>query len=601
MHNLATTGAAKRRREQLGRAFQRRRDEQTKGALGLGPACETGDVVRGPRNQQADREPGRAGTEVLRGLLTVTQTLTELVTVLCQREQREQERAMQANSAFLSNVANPCGTAGPVNAACSGDVSRRSPCEWPEHPPGLFWPQDEGTGSCALSAMGWRSPAARRDAATQAGGSGLLCAEGPCSEGRALIDMQAGSPVSYEVAVQTDDRLDNPPPGDAFLLEANNHGERAGISCRLRDAISTVLGMPDEQVYAHAQVTGDGTMILEKGYDRMRQEICSLAAKKQGFQLLEWSLRRLKTSVAATCFLAWRLHTEGSITLRQRSTSEEVRVSEQRTRAVGARCFHEWRLLAEGARTTTAESTCFLAWRLLVRSMLQTQLVEIRQRGLEPDVVAHAAVINACEKSGHTEQAIEVVGAMRREGLEPQETACISLDHAGGQTDKTEQVTCRDSFLHGLSKDAASSETLFVKNLPLDTTSEGAQVIFGQHGSVTSCMVLPVAPGKAGRAAFVTMSKVDEAKWIVENVNGTCPQGLLNPVNVIFATPRRKGRDRPPCDVPFVVPAGKGRGGGGETALLTHAGSNRIGGGASVGKLTWRPKLHASADFVYLG
>ena len=415
--------------------------------------------------------------------------------------------------------------------------------------------------------------------------------------------MQADSPVSHEVAVQTDDRLDDPPPGDAFLLEAKeNHGERAGISCRQREAISTVLGMPDEQVYAHAQVTGDGTMILEKGYDRMRQEICSLAAKKQGFQLLEWSLRRLKNPVAATCLLAWRLHTEGSTTLRQRSASEEARVKVQRTRALGARCFHEWRLLAVGARKTTAESPCFLAWRLLVRSMLQTQLVEMRQRGLEPDVVAHTAVINACEKSGHTEQAIEVVDAMRREGLEPQETACTSLDHAGGQTDKTEQVTGKEIFLHGpvlhgLSKDAASSETLFVKNLPLDTTSEGAQFIFGQYGSVTSCKVLPVAPGKAGRAAYVTMSIVDEANWIVENVNGTCPHGLLTPVNVIFATPRRKGRDRPPCDVPVVVPAGRGRGGGGETAHLTHAGSNWVGGGASASKLTWRPKLHASAEY----
>jgi hypothetical protein len=75
-----------------------------------------------------------------------------------------------------------------------------------------------------------------------------LWAEGQCSEGHALIDMQAGSPVSHEVTVQTDDRLDDPPPGDAFLLEAKNHGERAGVSCRQREAISTVLGMPDEQV-----------------------------------------------------------------------------------------------------------------------------------------------------------------------------------------------------------------------------------------------------------------------------------------------------------------------------------------------------------------
>ena len=205
--------------------------------------------------------------------------------------------------------------------------------------------------------MSWRSPAACRDATTQAGGPGLFCAESTGAEGRALDDTQAASPVSHEAAVQTDESFDNQPPCDALLLEASNHGEEAGSSCRQHVAILTVLGMPDEQVYAHAQATGDGTLVLQKGYDRMRQEICSLAAKKQGFQLLEWSLRRLKTSVGATCFLAWRLHTEGAKSLRQRSAPEEVRVRERRTRALGVTCLHGWRLLAEGAKTQCQQPT----------------------------------------------------------------------------------------------------------------------------------------------------------------------------------------------------------------------------------------------------
>ena len=81
MHNVATTGAAKRRREQLERADQRRRVEQTQGVRGRGLAgLTTHAVMGGPMNQRADQELEMAGAEVLRGLLTLTQTLTKLVT-----------------------------------------------------------------------------------------------------------------------------------------------------------------------------------------------------------------------------------------------------------------------------------------------------------------------------------------------------------------------------------------------------------------------------------------------------------------------------------------------------------------------------------------
>ncbi|CAK9099479.1 RNA-binding motif [Durusdinium trenchii] len=34
------------------------------------------------------------------------------------------------------------------------------------------------------------------------------------------------------------------------------------------------------------------------------------------------------------------------------------------------------------------------------------------------------------------------------------------------------------------------------------------------------------------------METVDDAKWIVEHVNGNVPQNLTDPVTVVFATPR---------------------------------------------------------------
>jgi len=85
---------------------------------------------------------------------------------------------------------------------------------------------------------------------------------------------------------------------------------------------------------------------------------------------------------------------------------------------------------------------------------------------------------------------------------------------------------------------APENETLFVKSLPLESTPEGLQAIFSQYGGVKSVKVLPPSGGRTVVAAFVIMNSVEEAKWIVENVNGQVPTGLQNPVEVIFASPR---------------------------------------------------------------
>ena len=46
--------------------------------------------------------------------------------------------------------------------------------------------------------------------------------------------------------------------------------------------------------------------------------------------------------------------------------------------------------------------------------------------------------------------------------------------------------------------------------------------------------MLPVAPGKTAAAAVVEMNTEDDAKWIVEHVNGNVPQSLTTPVTVTF-------------------------------------------------------------------
>ncbi|CAE7594000.1 unnamed protein product [Symbiodinium pilosum] len=78
------------------------------------------------------------------------------------------------------------------------------------------------------------------------------------------------------------------------------------------------------------------------------------------------------------------------------------------------------------------------------------------------------------------------------------------------------------------------SPALFVSGLPVDCTAEFAKSIFGQYGIVKDARMLPVAPGKTAAAAVVVMNTADDAKWIVEHVNGNVPQSLTQPVTVTF-------------------------------------------------------------------
>eukprot|EP00435_Cladocopium_sp_Y103_P021415 s2167_g5.t1 len=92
-------------------------------------------------------------------------------------------------------------------------------------------------------------------------------------------------------------------------------------------------------------------------------------------------------------------------------------------------------------------------------------------------------------------------------------------------------------------------ETLFVTGLPIDCTQELANKTFSQYGTVKETTVLPVAAGKNAAASFVIMETVEQAQWIVDNLNGcwfetrNIPEGLNSPVTVVFATPREKRFD----------------------------------------------------------
>jgi len=111
---------------------------------------------------------------------------------------------------------------------------------------------------------------------------------------------------------------------------------------------------------------------------------------------------------------------------------------------------------------------------------------------------------------------------------------------------------------------APPSEELFVKGLPLGSTNESVKALFSQYGGVHSAAVLPVAAGKMAMAAFVNMTTVEDAKNVIQNVNGQIPPGLSTPVDVSFATPRgqRPGDAKSPMSMMMQMmkggPYGKG-------------------------------------------
>lgn len=84
------------------------------------------------------------------------------------------------------------------------------------------------------------------------------------------------------------------------------------------------------------------------------------------------------------------------------------------------------------------------------------------------------------------------------------------------------------------------SDNVYVAGLPQGLTEDALKTIFGAYGTISQCRCVPGQP-KAN--ALIRFGSVDEAKWIVENLNGNIAQGLTEPIQVRFAdTPESKAQ-----------------------------------------------------------
>jgi len=84
---------------------------------------------------------------------------------------------------------------------------------------------------------------------------------------------------------------------------------------------------------------------------------------------------------------------------------------------------------------------------------------------------------------------------------------------------------------------AQPSEHLYMKGFPVETTEESLRAILGPYGTLISIRLLPATPGASTVAAFVQMGSLDEAQWLVDNLDGNIPQGQTFAIEVRFASP----------------------------------------------------------------
>jgi len=77
------------------------------------------------------------------------------------------------------------------------------------------------------------------------------------------------------------------------------------------------------------------------------------------------------------------------------------------------------------------------------------------------------------------------------------------------------------------------SDNLFIGDLPDGITKEEVEAIFGPFGELKQCRVNTSLGGKT--SALVRFGSVEEATWLVDQLNGNLAEGLSDPVVVRFA------------------------------------------------------------------
>jgi len=155
-----------------------------------------------------------------------------------------------------------------------------------------------------------------------------------------------------------------------------------------------------------------------------------------------------------------------------------------------------------------------------------------------------------------------------------------------------------------MAMEASPSDNLYFADLPFGFDDAAVQRIFGAYGQIVQSKVLPTTAPGAKVACMIRFATLDEAKWIVENLNGNIPQGLTDPIVVRYAAPGKGGggkgfgKGAPPAPAAYggaqFSPAPGGFFNQGALPAMAGKGMGKTGGKVSI-KVLYNGLLAASA------
>lgn len=84
-------------------------------------------------------------------------------------------------------------------------------------------------------------------------------------------------------------------------------------------------------------------------------------------------------------------------------------------------------------------------------------------------------------------------------------------------------------------------DNLRIQGLPQGCTDDYFRQIFAQYANVVSCKVIPQTPGREDCVGFMKFGSNEEAKYILDTLNGNIPQGLQKPLSIKYASDQAMG------------------------------------------------------------
>jgi len=82
---------------------------------------------------------------------------------------------------------------------------------------------------------------------------------------------------------------------------------------------------------------------------------------------------------------------------------------------------------------------------------------------------------------------------------------------------------------------AQPGDNIWVGDLPPDFSEDQLKQVFEGYGAIVSCRVIPPKNPGQKAAALIRFQNIEDATWVVENLNGNMPEGFVEPIIVQFA------------------------------------------------------------------